>query len=467
MRAKGRATIVLGLCLCACGGGDAPEPEAPDDTSGGEQDTTTTGDSVEPTPADDDSTGPGVEADVTYQEHVRPLLERHCVGCHQPGNIGPFPMTSYQEAFDLREAIMLAVDEGTMPPWLAGPDCREYLGDPSLASEEIELLRAWIDEGAAEGDPDDYVAPDIPPPPGMSRVDLTLALPEPYEPQLVPDDYRCFLIEWPHEELTYVSGFAAVPDQLHMVHHMIAYKIRPEQLAEYQALDDAEPGPGYTCFGGPGGEVQAGDPDSTGNWLGSWAPGGFAGDFPEGTGIAVEPGSVVALQIHYNTAVGNLQPDRSSIAFKIDAEVEQPAAMLLWANPDWLGGNMPIPAGESEVTHSFELDPTPFMSFISDVLPSNQPFRIYSAAHHMHTLGTRAQHSIQRADGEETCLLQVPRWDFNWQQGYRFAEPVIFNPGDRLRLACEWNNAAGDQTVNWGDGTGDEMCLGIFYATAM
>ncbi len=72
-----------------------------------------------------------------------------------------------------------------------------------------------------------------------------------------------------------------------------------------------------------------------------------------------------------------------------------------------------------------------------------------------------------RSDGSETCLLQVPRWDFNWQQGYRMAEPVTLNPGDRLRLACEWNNEAGEQTVNWGDGTGDEMCLGVFYAAAL
>lgn len=467
-----RATSVLS-CLCmglgpglsACGGSAEP-PSMPEGSSGSDEGGTT-GPASTPTSADDTTVDSGVEASVTYHEHVRPLLERHCVACHQPGNIGPFPMTSYEEVFALREAIMLSIDAGTMPPWLAGPDCREYLGEPSLTGEEIELVRTWIDEDAVEGDPDDYVAPQIPPPVGVSRVDLTLELPEPYVPQLQPDDYRCFLIEWPYDQTAYVSGFAALPDQLHMVHHMIAFNVVPQQVAEYEALDAADPGPGYTCFGGPGGTIDPLDPNSIGNWLGSWAPGAFAGDYPEGTGIPVEPGSMVALQVHYNTAVDDIQADQSSVIFKVDTEVERPAAMMLWANPDWVTGQMPIPAGETAVTHTFELDPTPFMNLITDVLPPNEPFVIHSAGHHMHTLGTRARQSIGRADGDETCLLDVPRWDFNWQQGYRFTEPVVFQPGDSLRLTCEWNNGAGEQDVNWGDGTGDEMCLGIFYATAM
>ncbi|MCA9710764.1 MAG: monooxygenase [Myxococcales bacterium] len=465
---KGRAVVVSSVLLVACGGSSEPSPPAGESSDGsgdsGSSSTSTTG---ELPPADDTTGTTGVEADVTYHEHLRPLLERSCVGCHQPGNIGPFSMTSYDEVHPLREAIVLAVEEGTMPPWHADSDCREYVGDPSLSPEEIALVRAWVDEGAVEGDPAAYVPPDVTSPSSLSRVDLSLALPEPYEPQLAPDDYRCFLLDWPHEELTYVSGFAAQPDQLHMVHHIIAFAIAPEQVAEYQALDDAEPGAGYTCFGGPGGEIDPTDPTSVGNWLGSWAPGGFAGDFPEGTGIPVEPGSKVVVQVHYNTAVGNLQPDQSAVAFKIDAEVERPAVMLLWADPSWITGGMPIPAGEASVVHSFELDPTLFINFITDVIPQGQPFQIYSAAHHMHTLGVRAQQTIERSDGSQTCLLGVPRWDFNWQQAYRFAQPEVFEPGDHLRLACEWDNAAGDATVNWGDGTSDEMCLGIFYATAL
>ena len=462
---KRAIAIVLGISAC---GGPAEPPSTPEGSTGEPSDGSTTG---EAPPADGTTTAAmtsgGVEAEVTYHEHLRPLVERHCVGCHQPGNIGPFPMTSYQEVYDLREAIVLSVEAGTMPPWQAGPGCRDYEDDTSLSPEEIALVRAWIDEGAAEGSPDDYVPPDVPPPPGMSRVDLTLELPEPYEPVLTPDDYRCFLLDWPYEETRYISGFSAVPDQVHMVHHMIAFSIEPDQVEEFEALDDAEPGVGYTCFGGPGGEIDPLDPSTIGNWLGSWAPGSANDDFPEGTGIAVEPGSRVVLQVHYNTAVDDLQPDQSAVQFKVDEQVEHPAVMLLMANPSWLMGGMVIPAGEPEAVHTWEIDPTPFMNFISGVLPDNEPFRIHAVAQHMHTLGTAGRLSIGRPDGSETCLLELPRWDFNWQTSYRFTESVIFEPGDSLRLSCQWNNEAGEQDVNWGDGTGDEMCLGVFYATAL
>ncbi|MCH9686825.1 MAG: monooxygenase, partial [Deltaproteobacteria bacterium] len=322
-----------------------------------------------------------------------------------------------------------------------------------------------VDEGAFEGNPDDYQAPDIPEPPSLSRVDLTLTIPEAYTPTEAPDDYRCFLLDWPQTELSYVTGFTAAPDDARMVHHMIAFAIPPGQVAQYEALDDAEPGIGYTCFGGPGGPITS--VESAGTWLGAWAPGGVAGDLPEGTGIPMEPGSRVVLQVHYNTLAGEVGPDQSSVEFKLDDQVDKPAFMMLWANPDWLFGDMPIPAGAPSTVHAFELDPTLFMDFLTDLIPPNEPFQIYAATAHMHTLGTRAEQTIQRADGSQTCLLSIPQWDFNWQQRYRFEEPVVFNPGDTLRSECEWNNEANDQNVNWGDGTGDEMCLAVFYATAL
>lgn len=352
-----------------------------------------------------------------------------------------------------------------MPPWMPADGCQDYMGAPSISEEDVQHIRDWIDQGAVEGDPDDYVPTPAPPPMGLSRVDLTLTMPEPYLPTQTPDDYRCFLLDWPEASSTFVTGFQAAPDDLSTVHHMIAFAIRPDQVAEYEALDAADPATGYTCFGGPGGEITG--PDSAGNWLGAWAPGGITGDFPEGTGIEMAPGSKVVLQIHYNTLAGELRPDASAVQLKIDAEVERPAFAMLWANPDWLTGGMPIPAGQAEVVHSFELDPTLFMNVLTDVIPPFAPFEIHAATHHMHKLGTSGEQRIERGDGSQTCLLQLPRWDFDWQQQYRFVEPIRFDPGDKLRLACAWNNEAGDQTVNWGEGTEDEMCLGVFFITAV
>jgi mono/diheme cytochrome c family protein len=457
----GLGSLLAAVVLGGCGQPDPGLPPAEGTDGSSDTGLATTGEGT--AVVDGSSTGPAPEAEVTWHGQVRAVLEQHCTSCHQPGNIGPFPMTSYAEAHLVREAIVLTLEDGSMPPWMPADGCQDYESEPAITDDEAALVRAWVDAGAPEGDPDDYVAPPPAPSNGLSRVDLTLTLPEPYLPTEQPDDYRCFLLDWPQASTTFVTGFQARPDDLRTVHHLIAYAIAPELVAEYDALDAADPATGYTCFGGPGGAITG--PQSAGTWLGAWAPGGMTGDFPEGTGIEMAPGSKVVLQIHYNTLVDDLRPDASAVQLKLDDTVERPAYTMPLANPEWLAGNMPIPA-QAGVVHAFELDPTLYMPLFTDVIAPDSPFEIHSAVHHMHKLGTRGEQRIERADGSQTCLLELPRWDFDWQQAYRFVEPVRFEPGDRLRLACEWDNSAGDGPVGWGEGTGDEMCLGVYYITA-
>jgi mono/diheme cytochrome c family protein len=469
MRVRKALLSWIGASASACAPGSAPEESGDGSTtaaaSTGADDGAATGESTGNPSATDDTTGAPPQADVTYHADIRAIVEAHCVSCHTPGNIAPFALETYEDVHLFRESAAIEMELGTMPPWPPGAGCQEYLGDLSLPAEKVELFRAWIDQGAVEGDPADYVPPDLPPPGTLSRVDRTLTLPDAYVPIQSPDDYRCFLLDWPETELTYVTGFRALPDDLQMVHHVIAYAIRPEDVPEYEMLDAEDPDPGYTCFGGPGGEIT--DAQSAGTWLGAWAPGRLVGDFPEGTGIPMEPGSRVVFQVHYNTSAVEPGPDQSSIELKIDAEVDRPAFTMLWANPGWLSGAMPIPAGEASVVHEFQLDPTPYMGMLTDLIPAGEPFRMWSAGSHMHKLGVRADHSIEHEDGSQTCLLSIPRWDFDWQSSYSFAEPIVFQPGDQLRLECEFDNGAGDATVNWGEGTADEMCLGVYYVTAL
>jgi hypothetical protein len=83
----------------------------------------------------------------------------------------------------------------------------------------------------------------------------------------------------------------------------------------------------------------------------------------------------------------------------------------------------------------------------------------------MHKLGVAEQGWIEHADDTETCLLDVPRWDFNWQLTYVFEEPVIIQPDDRIGMRCTYDSTSVTETTNWGDGTGDEMCLMTMFAS--
>ena len=130
---------------------------------------------------------------------------------------------------------------------------------------------------------------------------------------------------------------------------------------------------------------------------------------------------------------------------------------------------MHIPPNQVDVTHAFEFDAT---------LATGGPFQIYSAGLHMHTLGTRIKASAITSAGVEQCLAQIDDWNFHWQGSYGLRAPVTFNRGDKLRVECHWDNTVGNQPVvggqprtpadvYWGEGTTDEMCLGVFYVAPL
>jgi hypothetical protein len=295
-----------------------------------------------------------------------------------------------------------------------------------------------------------------------------LTMPVEYEPQLKPDDYRCFVVDWTEESTRYITGMNMVPGNPAIVHHVIAFHVPPSLVDPAIEKEESEDGPGYTCFGAPGiNDSSLGQPGGV-QWLGSWAPGGQGVNFPEGTGIIVQPDSKVILQVHYNTYEGETQTDRSTVQFSVEDSVDTVAHYLPWTNPSWVFSPslMSIPAGDAEVVHSFGMD-------LASV--AGMSFRIYSANLHMHMLGSRARTWIRRSDGDD-CLLEIPRWDFNWQHEFLLEEPKLLAAGDELWLECEWDNSADNQPViqgeqieprdvGWGDGTTDEMCLAIFYVT--
>jgi hypothetical protein len=406
------------------------------------------------------------EHDVTYVRDVKPILDARCNHCHTAGEIGPMVLDSYDAAAGVAELIAEVTESGQMPPYLADPDCRDYSFDPTLNEDQLAVLRAWADDGAPEG-----IETEEPPVAPIALLDfdantfdpdMVLSPPEVYTPTTTfgTDDYRCFLIDWPATEDKFVTGFTTRPDNKRIVHHVIGYLIPPEDVADIRAIDAAEPGPGYTCFGGPGLRRP--------QWIGGWAPGGQGGSYPEGTGIRVRPGSVIALQVHYHLDNGT-GPDQTSVEVALADSVDKEAIILPFTNPVWTTGEgMEIPAGQADVAHTFGVN-------VADMQEQPEPFLMHSANLHMHELGRAGSLWIDRADGTRECVLDIPRWDFEWQLSYGF-DPVEVRPGDSLNIECRWDNSGGHThdgeptgeepvDVHWGEGTGDEMCLGVFYVS--
>jgi hypothetical protein len=445
---------VLSCALASACASEGQGDEAADSDS--ETDASGTGETGEPL------------ATYTYWRDAKAVIDRKCVGCHAPGNIGPFSLETYAEVAAVAAILPPSIADGSMPPWPASDACRDYAHARSLDADERELLLTWLDEGAVEGDAADAPAPE--PNPTPFEPELTLSLPEPYTPQLEPDDYRCFVIPW--NEAGYVTGVRVDPDQRSIVHHVIAFAVDPGMVDMVEALDAEDPEPGYTCFGGSG---------VPSRWVGSWAPGGLGVVYPEGTGVRMDAGSRLVVQMHYNTSASSSVADQSAISFMVEPTVERPLVNQPLANPGWVAGFEPmtIPAGDPDVSHetTIDLSSNLWAAQIAEAgVAPGEDILLHVAGLHMHTLGVSAKLSLIRAGGADECVVEIPRWDFHWQGGYELDEPLRIHPGDQLHLSCTWDNSAANQPivegerlepidVAWGEGTRDEMCLGVVALT--
>ena len=406
---------------------------------------------------------------------IAPIVQNHCTGCHSSGGLAPFALRTYGDVFAHRQSIAQATSERTMPPWHAQAGHRQYLHDPSLSSQQIESLARWAATARAQDMPADTAlsAPDTARLPG---VDLVLRMPAPYAPSGDHDDYRCFVLDWPQQTTTFVTAIDVAPGNRSLVHHAIAYMAYPDGASYAAALDAADPGPGYACFGGPG-QISA-KPYQYGS-LGGWVPGYGPVTFPPGTGIRVEPGAKIVLQVHYNLESGS-GTDQTTVELALADAVQREGFYIAWLNGYWtLPEYMPIPA-HTWTKHEFVASPFPYFEWFANVpVDSRRAFLIHSAIVHMHARGVTGEVFVKpEASVEESMLLRITRWDYHWQREYQFVQPVTFGVDDKLGVRCHWDNTEANQPVRdgvrqrprdlaWGEGTDDEMCVAFMYTTAL
>lgn len=400
----------------------------------------------------------------TYWAHVAPILQQQCTQCHTVGGLGPFPLDAYASARAQGESIARSVTDGSMPPWMPASTCRPLQHARVLPPSDIATLQRWVSTGMAEGDRASFVAR-----PGTvanlpDRASLTVQPTEPYvPPRDRMDDYHCFVMDPALTTARDLIGVRFTPGEPRTVHHVIVYEIKQAALDELQRLDDAEPGPGYTCFGGP--RVNAGGTGQRIQFVAGWAPGGPPLHMPPGTGIRLSPGSRLVMQVHYNQANGRDLSDRTRTElFFSDQPVSRVAYVIPLAQTSF---TVPAGARETEVIAEAQLR--------RYGVPLNAT--IYGVSPHMHTLGTSATVEVERAGGAgRECMIDIPRWDFHWQQFYLFEEPMRITPDDTIRVRCHFDNTPARQPivdgiqqpprdVHWGEGTFDEMCINFFYAT--
>jgi Copper type II ascorbate-dependent monooxygenase, C-terminal domain len=390
----------------------------------------------------------GPTARVTFNRDVAPLLQARCQKCHHEGGIAPFPLMTYADAYAHKGAMLVSTQNRTMPPWRVDSACAGFEDDPSLTPAEIATFSDWFDLGAVAGDPKD-----LPPPLTFSdgwelgTPDKVLAMSSPMTPDFSRGDvYRCFVMPTGLTEDRWVDAVEVLPGVGKMVHHVLLFV---DTTSASEALDAADPGPGYSCFGGPGFTLQ--------NALGGWVPGSVPSRLPEGIGLLLPKASRVVMQVHYSALSGVTAPDVTSVALHYATRpIRQQLRILPLINQSFV-----IPAGAKDhvVTASVPIVPI--------------PVHVLSIAPHMHLLGRSMHVSTTLPGGSQKCLVDVPDWSFHWQRQYSFREPLALPAGSRLDLTAHYDNSEENpqnvshppREVRWGENTTDEMCIAFLAFT--
>lgn len=368
---------------------------------------------------------------VTYTNQISRILMERCVVCHRSGEIGPFALTDYDEVAGWAEMIEEVVREERMPPWNANPDHGKFANSAILSDEEKEAIYQWVADGAPKGDEKDLPEPtkfvsgwQLP-----AEPDLVLDVsPEPFKVKANGYlRYKYFTVDTGLEEDKWVSAIQILPGNHRVVHHILAFEVaRGEKLDRQEGVD---------------------------GFLGGYVPGLFAQPFPEGMAKRIKAGSRIVFQVHY-TPIGSPQTDQSKIG-------------LVFADPD-------------SITH--EVVTTSGFQHNLNIPPQDPAYRVNARSHrplggsmllgmmpHMHLRGKAFRFEANYPGDKREVLLDIPRYDFNWQLSYRLAEPKLLPEGTIIETFAEFDNSKNNvhnpdprKRVRWGDQTYEEMMIGYF-----
>ena len=367
----------------------------------------------------------------TYCRDVAPILQRRCSACHRPGQVGPFPLLDYRQAARWAGAIADAVEGGRMPPWHADPRFGKFSNDSHLTDREKRLIVDWAEGGATEGDPGD-----LPPPASFTvgwripEPDVVVSMTGPFAvPAGGVVDYQTFEVDPGFREDAWVRAAEIRPGNRKVVHHCNVFLKAPGSRNDMETPGEL----GSYC-------------------LAAMTPGSPPMILPEGMAKRIPAGWRLVFVVHYSP-IGTPQVDRSSIGLVLadPGSVRKEVATNLLFDPD-LRIPARAPAHRVERSRRFE----------EDVL-------LLAMFPHMHLRGTSFRYEAVFPDGREEVLLDVPRYDFRWQDRYELAEPRRLPAGTTLRCVAHFDNSSGnpanpdpDAVVLAGKQSWEEMFNGYY-----
>lgn len=384
----------------------------------------------------------------TWADDVACIVYSHCTSCHHPGGIAGevVDMTTYAGAFAHRDDIRDYTAARAMPPWPPHPEYRSLAHERVLSQDEIDIITAWVNADGPSGD-----LGTAPPAPVYSTEwtipipDLTVKMQDYTIPSLSDDLYRAFVIPSGTTTDQWIKQFEVIPGNGAAVHHVLVYQ---DTTGQAQALDDADPDPGYVSFGGIG--------VNDAKLIGFWVPGASSFATPEGMAIKLFAGADIVMQVHYPNGSDGLL-DSTRINFRYD--------------PDVFVRNLDISAPLEHLVSIVEpflsIPPNEVRTFHEEYqIPALFPATIVAIGPHAHLL-CKHMKSYAVTPSQDTVPLIDLDWDFHWQGMYEFRHPIYLPGGSWLYGEATYDNTTNNpdnpndppQLVTLGESTTDEMML--------
>jgi len=386
-------------------------------------------------------------AQISYEKTIAPMLGAHCVSCHRDGGIAPWQMSNYTMVKGYSPMIREVLRTKRMPPWHADPHYGVFSNDRSLTVDQTKTLIYWIEAGSPRGAGDDpltKVTKDWPVW-KLGKPDLVVDLPKFDVPASGVIAYQNWVVENPLDHDVWVRAVDFLPGARSNLHHIIA--TIGGEMAAAASFDASTLTPEQRDKLIE--QIRKSRADSDGS-LADYVPGAEPLQIPPEAGILLRKGAKFGFQAHYTTN-GKAATDATQMGlYFMDAPPEYRYRAAVMANP-----KLSIPANtkahEEEASHTFD----------REVL-------VYSLHPHAHFRGSAAEFTAIYPDGHEQVLLNVPKYDFNWQTTYELKQPIVLPPGTTVRYEMTYDNSTqnpanpdANRVVPWGQQTWDEMLYGV------
>ena len=383
---------------------------------------------------------------VTFTKDVAPIIYNNCTKCHRPNEIGPFPMTNYQEVFPWAQSIKYVTSIRFMPPWKADPHYSRFIGERVLTDEQIATIAAWADNGAPYGNAaEEPSLPDFPTGSQIGTPDLILSMAESFHHiGGNKDEYRVFVIPTGLTEDKQIATLELRPGNSKVLHHAL---FSSDATGVARDLDAADPGYGYDGFGGFGID------DAMGRMFPGYVPGQKPVPYPEGLGKILPAGADILMQVHYGPSpVATTDSSTINIFFKEEAVERQVQDFIFLPFAPLLQNDVFIIPANTVKTFYCKFT-TPIKISLFAIWP------------HAHLLAQSYEVFTTTPGGDTTNLIRIPEWDFNWQGSYNFKKYIVLEPGTTIHAYATYDNTINNpgnpnsppKLVSWGEKTTDEM----------